>query len=98
MADSDANEEQGMSAKKVPKINREVSCREEKKVDTRVVRNAVVIGGPGSRSLESLPTSELEPARRKSVAQRLHASKSDGKLKSGWMWRWSKAAAGKCLP
>ena len=96
MVDSDANEEQGMSAKKVPKINREVSCREENKVDTRVVRKAV--GGPGSRSLESLPTSELEPARRKSVAQRLHASKSDGKLKSGWMWRWSKAAAGKCLP
>ena len=98
MADSDANEEQGMSAKKVPKISREFSCREENKVDTRVVRNAVVVGGPGSRSLESLPTSELEPARRKSVAQRLHASKSDGKLKSGWMWRWSKAAARKWLP
>ena len=96
MVDSDANEEQGMSAKKVPKSNREVSCREENKFDTTVVRNAV--GGPGSRSLESLPTSELEHARRKSVAQRLHASKSDGKLKSGWMWRWSKAAAGKCLP
>ena len=38
MVDRDANEEQGMLAKKVPKSNREVSCREENKVDTRVVR------------------------------------------------------------
>ena len=78
-------------------LSKKVPCYKENQYQKEVF-GAADVNDEERSTLESAPASELAPARRKSVAQRLHASKSDGKLKSGWMWRWSKAAAGKCLP
>ena len=80
-----------------PKKVSKVPCYEENQFLKEVFGSAAVMG-EASSTVESLPASGLPPARRKSVAARLHVSKSDTKTKSGWMWRWSKAAASKIGP